>query len=236
VQVTTNETYVKRRMLLGTLGTLAGFVVLAAGMYVSFQQPQRPEQLLLPWVTLGLGIILLQVGKYFATRYGGRVDRALAQALKSLDNRYHLISYVSDLPVEHLLVTPSAVVVLETRQFFGEIINTGSRWSRPRSFSGLFQVFTDGGLGNPTREAQRDADAVQKMLRERLDDTAASTIAVVPIVVFTNPRVKLSVSDPEIPVVQISDLRVALRTKLKEGAKLRSDVQRQLARALPAGR
>jgi len=235
VQVTNNESFIKRRARIGALGTLGGFAVLGLGMYVSLQQPQRPEQFLIPWVTLALGIILLQVGKYHATRYGTRTDRALVQALKGFDNRYHLFNFVSDLPVEHLLVTPSAVVVLETRQFYGDVVNEGGRWSRPRSAGALFQLFTDGGLGNPTREAQRDAVAVQNMLRERLGDAVSESIAVVPMIVFTNPRAKLRVSDPDVPVVQLPDLRTTLRSKLKEGGKLRSDVQRQLARALPAG-
>jgi hypothetical protein len=216
--------------VIGTIGSILGFGVLALGMYVSFQFPTSPQLLLLPWITLALGILLLQVGKFYAVRYGTRVDRALAQALKGLDNRYHLYNFQRDLPVEHLLATPNGLVVLETRPFFGEVINEGATWSRPVNLRGIFQLFTDGGIGNPTRDAERDVEAVQSLLRERLGD-AAEAIPVSPVVVFTNPRVKLKVSEPEVPVVELSGLRAALRQS-KENRRLPPDLQRRLVRAL----
>jgi hypothetical protein len=205
-------------------------------MFVSLRQPTQVEVTWLtfvPWFTLGAGIILLNVGKFYAMRYGGRprVDVAIGQALKGLDNRNHLFNFVPTLPVEHLLLTPTGVVVLETRPFFGEIIHHGSRWSRPMNFGSILQRFTEGGLGNPTREAQRDVEAVRNLLRERLGDDVADTIGISPIIVMTNPRVKLQVADPEVPVVPLSDLRNAVR-RIKDGARLTSDVQRKLARAL----
>lgn len=229
----TNEPYVKRRAIIGTLGSILGFGVLALGMYVSFQPTTSPQFIFLPWIALALGILLLQVGKFYAVRYGTRIDRALALALKGLDNRYHLYNFQRDLPVEHLLLTPNGVVVLETRPFFGEVINEGVSWSRPVSARGIFQLFTDGGIGNPSRDAQRDVEAVQKLLRERLGDAAAA-VPVSPVVVFTNPRVKLQVSDPVVPVVEMSGLRASLRP-LKDNGRIPPDLQRRLVRALQPG-
>lgn len=242
MQITTNETYVKRRGALGTAGTLLGFLVLGAGMFISLQQSQRSDQVIVtwvtvvPWITLGIGIILLNVGKYYAMRYASnpRVDRAIGLALKGLDHRHHLYNFVPGLPVEHLLITPNSVLVLEVRPFFGDIINKGSSWSRPLSVGGLLQRFTDGGLGNPTNEAQRDVDAVQNVLRERLGDEVGSSIVVLPIIVFTNPRVKLQTTEPDVPVVLLADLRPALR-RMKDTGRLSPDIQRRLVRAFQWG-
>ncbi len=238
MQITTNEAYVKRRATIGLVGTIAGFVVLGLGMFISIQQTQHPEEMqtwvaLVPWVTLGLGILALNVGKYYAMRYGTRprVDRALAQALKGLDHRYHLYNFGPNLPAEHVLVTPNAVVTLETRPFIGDVIHQGERWTRPFSLFGMLQRLTDGGLGNPTAEARRNADAVRNVLRERLGDEIGKSVAVVPIIVFTNPRVKLQVTDPAVPVVLLADLRGAIR-RLKESGRLAPEVQRRLTRAL----
>jgi hypothetical protein len=236
VQITTNEPYVRRRGLLGTLGTLLGFVVLGLGMFVSLRQPNQLEitwVTFVPWVTLALGIILLNVGKFYATRYGTRprVDVAIAQSLKGLDYRSHLYNFVPTVPVDHLLSTPNGLFVLATRPFVGDVIHEGDRWSRPLNFSSLLQRFTDGGLGNPTREAQRDVEAVRNLLRERVGAEAATATPISPIVVLINSRVKLQVTDPVVPVVPVAELRSAIR-RPKDGTRLSADLQKQLARAL----
>ncbi len=202
-------------------------------MYISLQPPQQTGQFLVPWFTLIIGIILLNVGKYNSMRWGTnpRVDKAIAQALKGFDHRYHLYNFVPTIPVDHLLVTPFGVIVLETRPFFGEIIHKDSRWRRPATLGGFFHYFSDGGLGNPTKEAQRDTEAVQNLLKERLGDEIGSKVIVLPIIVMTNPRVKLDVTDPVVPVVKLADLRGGLR-QLKEAPRLPADVQRRIVNML----
>lgn len=231
MQVTVNSAYVANRARIGAVTTILGLAVLGVGMYISLQSPTNMELAILPWFTLGLGIILLNIGKFHQSRYGTRLDRALAQNLKAFDSRHHLYSYVKDLPVEHLLSTPYGLFVLEARPHQGEIINEGDKWSRPVSARGFWNLFTDPGLGNPSKDAEQDVAAVRKMLRERLGEKVEPTIPVAPVVVFTHPRVKLRVSESTIPVVTLSDLRGALR-KQKEGGRIAPEVQRQLARAL----
>jgi hypothetical protein len=99
------------------------------------------------------------------------------------------------------------------------------------NFGSIVQRFTEGGLGNPTREARRNVEAVRNLLRERVGDDVADTIAISPIIVMINPRVKLNVADPEVPVVPLTDLRNAVR-RIKDGARLSSEVQKKLARAV----
>ncbi|MGH2458481.1 MAG: hypothetical protein ACRDIY_06390 [Chloroflexota bacterium] len=239
MQITTNNSFASRRALIGRWSTILGFGVLIVGMYVSLQQPQRPTgnsiELLLfaPWITLFLGIILLNIGKYHSTRWGTnpRVDRALARGLKGLNDRYHLFNFISELPAEHVLVTPQGVIVLEPRPFIGEVLHEGDRWRRPINVQGLIQRFADGGIGNPTKEALKSAAAIQSTLRERLGDELGGSIMVLPIIVMTNDRVKLQMSDPEVPVIKLVDIRGGIR-QLKEGHKLTADVHRQLVRAL----
>lgn len=239
MQITTNDSFASRRALIGRWSTILGFAVLIVGMYISLQQPQRPTSnslellLFVPWVTLFLGIILLNVGKYHSSRWGTnpRVDKALSRALKGLNDRYHLFNFISDLPAEHVLVTPQGVIVLEPRPFIGEVMHEGNQWRRPINFQGLLQRFADGGIGNPTREALKSAAAIQNTLRERLGDDVGGSIMVLPIIVMTNDRVKLQMSDPEVPVVKLADLRGGLR-QIKDGHKLTADVHRQLVRAL----
>jgi hypothetical protein len=222
----------------GTLGTALGFVVLAAGLVISLQQSFQPNQAItwvaiVPWFTLGVGILALNVGKYYAMRYSTRprVDQALASSLKSLDNKNHLYNFVPGFPVEHVLATPSGVILLDVEPFTGEVINEGRKWTRPVNASGILQRFTDGGIGNPTEEADRNQRAMRELLGERLGADLADQIPVASIIVFTNPRVKLQVTDPAVPVVLLGDLRGALKRALGT-PKLTPDLQRRLVRAL----
>lgn len=239
MQVTTNDTFASRRATIGRWCTILGFVVLIGGMYISLRQPQNPnpDQLTLvllgPWLTLIAGIILLNVGKQHSMRWGTnpRVDRALGKALKGLDHRCHLYNFVPGLPAEHVLITPQGVVVFEPRAFIGEVIHKGTSWKRPMNPQGLLQRFADGGLGNPTREALRDAAAMRETLRERLGEESAEAITVYPMVVLTNSRVKIELTDPEVPVLMLADVRAGIR-QLRDGQKLPTDIQRRLARAL----
>jgi hypothetical protein len=242
VQITTNEVYVQRRGRIGLVASFAGFIVLAIGVYFALQQSTRtnPSEVswivFIPWVTFLAGYVLTNIGKHYTTHYGGRprVDVALAQSLKGLDSRNYLFSFVPTIPAQHVLVTQNAVVVIDPRPFIGEITHRGERWSRPLSPKGLWDRFSDGGLGNPTAEARRDAAAVETVLRERLGDEVMKSIVVLPIIVCTNPRLKLQLDDPEVPVVMLADLRGAIR-KLREGTRMPSDVQRQIVQAFQWG-
>jgi hypothetical protein len=242
VQITTNEAYVKRRGTIGWVASVAGFLILSVGAYFALQQSMRTDPavatwiVFVPWVTFLLGYVLTNIGKHYTTHFGGRprIDIALAQSLKGLDSKNHLFSYVPTIPTQHLLVTPNAVVVIDPRPFIGQVIHKGGKWSRPLSPRGLWDRFSDGGLGNPTAEAQRDAAAVETMLRERLGDVVAKSIVVLPIIVCTNPRLNLQLDNPDVPVVMLGDLRGAIR-KLREGGRLTSDVQRQIIQAVQWG-
>jgi hypothetical protein len=233
VQITVNEPYVANRARIGAALMLLGFLALVVGFIVSLMAPTQPGLFVLPWFTLGIAIFLLNLGKFYQSRFGTRPDRALTQALKGLDAKYHLYSFVKGLPTEHLLATPNGVVVLEVRPFSGDVINEGAKWSRPLSVSGFMQLFADGSVGNPTKDAEADVAAVRKVLRERLGETIAAGIPVAPLIVLTSPRVKPKISEPAVPVVMIADLRAALR-RLREGGRVPPDIQRQLARALEA--
>lgn len=242
MQVTTNEKFVRRHVLISRWATLAGIVVLGIGMYISIHQaapdPRNPNLTLLlsaPWVTLVVGIILLNLGKSSSIRWGGRPrpDEALAGALKGLDNRHYLYNYIRSLPVEHLLVAPYGLYVLETRGFIGSVINDGNRWRRKPGLGAALQFFAEGSLGNPSRDVEKGVTVIRSLLEERFGAETAQSWPIWPIIVFTNPRVELSITDPEIPVVQPKDLRSLIR-RPTNAPKITQNQQRQFVDTLVA--
>jgi hypothetical protein len=232
VQVLTNQGFVRTRGRLGNLATLLGFACLVGGLFLSWQQN---ELILLAYATLPLGYLLIMFGSYNTIRWGGkpRVDEILARELKTLDHKYQLINYQDGLPVHNLLLTPFGLVVLEVRPYFGEFANVGSKWRRKRSLGQWLLIFGEGALGNPSRDAERNAAAIREYLASRLGQEVAAQVPVDAVVVFTNPRANLTVEEPAVPVVNARDLKSAVR-RPDGRAKLPNDLYRKVTQALRA--
>ena len=230
VQVLTNERFVKSRGRLGHIATLLGFATLIVGLYLTWQQP---EMALYAYVTLVPGFLLISYGNYTTIRWGThpRVDEALGIALKSLDNKYQLFNYVKGLPTDNLLLTPSGLVVIEVRPYFGAFENKGGRWKRKRNLSGWLLMLGEGGLGNPSRDIQHGVKTVTDFLTTSLGGEDAAQIPVEGVVVFTHPRAVLTVDNPEVPVVAVKDLKPEVR-RLRAQGRLNTDLYRRLARVL----
>ncbi len=233
MQVLTNERKVRNRGRLGRLATVLGFACLVGGLVLSWQQS---ELAIFAWLTLLPGYLLIMYGSYNTIRWGirPRVDQVLAGALKTLDHKYQLFNYVDGLPVDNLLLTPSGLVTMEIRPYFGEFINTKNKWRRKRSGLQFLMALGEGGLGNPTRDAQRNAEVMRQFLTERLGAESAAQVAVDPLVVFTHPRATLTVEDPEVPVVAAKELKPAVR-RSQGRQKLAPDLYRRVAQTLRAG-
>lgn len=191
--------------------TLGGFAALIGGLVYSTVglSTQEMQSITVSYAALILGYILISAGKNFWLRYSlhPRPDESLAINLKTMDVRTVLFNYVSALPVDHLIMTPSALAVVETRPFIGDIVVEGDKWKRKRGLFGWLQILSEGPLGNPTRDAERGVLLVKKFLAERLDPEAAELIPVIPVVIFTHPRVHLEIKDPTIAVLHARDAR-----------------------------
>ena len=210
-RVVTNRRHVRVRAIIGRVCTLGGFAALIGGLIYSTVglSTQEMQSITVSYAALILGYILISAGKNFWLRYSlhPRPDESLAINLKTMDVRTVLFNYVSALPVDHLIMTPTALAVVETRPFIGDIVVTGDKWRRKRGLFGWLQILSEGPLGNPTRDAERGVVLVKKFLADRLDAAAAESIPVIPVVIFTHPRVNLEINEPTISVIHARDAR-----------------------------
>lgn len=190
---------------------------------------QDPNAILVSYAALVVGYLLISVGKGSWLRFSvrPRADEVLAINLKTFDTRAILFNYVSNLPVDHLLLTPNGCVVVETRPYIGDIVVTGDRWSRKRGLFGWLQFISEGALGNPTKDALRGVESVRAMLAQRLGAEIAAQIPVEPAVVFTHSRVSLSIENPTIRVCHARDCRGELKALLGSN-KAPGDAMRRL--------
>ncbi len=204
MRVTTNIPLIKRRARWGTYASVAGMIVLIAGLVVSF----RPELIWVSLIAIILGFILAQFGSYHLRRYGRtpRPDQMLEEALKGFDDRYRLYTWC--LPSPYVLLTPQGVYSFVTRDQTGQISVSGSQWRSRLNPLRWLLTFSQEGLGNPTSEALDMAGRLSNWVKSRLPDVAAN---IQPVVVFIDERVQLTANEPMVPVLEAKALKKWLR-------------------------
>ncbi len=235
--IVTNEQFVRRRARIGKYATLLGFAGLAGGfvisLFMSGSQSQDYLLVLVAYASLIVGLIGINVGRYHNARWGRRPreEEILGNAMKGLDYKYQLYNYQDYLPVDHLLLSPFGLFVLEARYQYGQITNRGDRWQRRGGVWAFVQMFAEGGLGNPTKDALRATEAVRKTLHNVLTSEEADQVAVEPAIVFTSPMAKVTAENPVVPVLVPKDLRTFVRAPANR-TKLSNEMFRKLARIL----
>lgn len=169
MNITRNDSLIKRNARIGRACMLGGLLVLMGGMYISFQYP---EQVSISLVMLLFGFILSQVGIFYTNRWGRkpRPDEMLDSALKGMDKKYTLYHYAT--PVNHLLVGPSGLWVLLPYYQRGMITYKKGRWRQSGGGLGYayLKVFAQEGLGRPDLEAASESKALLDYLKKRLPE------------------------------------------------------------------
>lgn len=213
---------IARGARLGKIATFGGLGLLVVGLIVSLVFQHSPL-LLLSFVFLVLGLVVSSIGTMNMGRWvrEPRADQALAQALRGYDDRYRLYSYI--LPAPQVLLSPVGLYVLTARGQDGAIRYEGGKLRRDFSVGRLLRFLAEEGMGKPFAEGDSQVKALQEFLDEH---DAGEGIEIDNILVFYNPRVELSVSDPPRPVVTPKGLKRAIRRQ--RGQKLPSGRYHQL--------
>ena len=186
----------------------AGLAALIVGLLFIFLRDD-PNVFIYQLFALAVGFTLSQFGLALAHRYlrVPRMDLALDKAAGKFarkDGRlYHYV-----LPAPHVLLLPSAVVVLAAKFQAGRISADGDTWRQ--AGIGMRRIVGREGLGNPTREAEAMVTRMSAFIDEAAP--AAAGAPVIPIIVFTAQNIdSLDVKNSRIPAVHASKLTGALR-------------------------
>lgn len=226
-----HEKNVKRNAKIGQYTSLVSLVVLAGGMYVSFIYP---NQLYISFVALLVGFVLSQVGIYFGNRWGRhpRVDERLSATLKGLTKDYTLYHYIT--PINHLLVGPAGIWVIEPYYQRGTIVYDGKQWKQKGGglLLGYLKVFAQEGLGRPDYEVKADIDNITAALKKALGEDQALP-PVNAALVFTDERAILQADDAPYPTIKIEQLKELLRKTAKQSP-LSADEIKRITAALPS--
>jgi hypothetical protein len=210
MKVIINEKLVKRQATIGKWASLIGMGALLGGLVVSYRWP---NQLTISFGCLIVGFMLASIGTYNMNRWvkEPRADQALDRALKGLDNKHFLYHYT--LPATHVLLAPSGLFVFTVKDHYGEIRCEGEKWRHKFNWGRLLFFFGKEGLGNPTREVRGEMGRLRRFLDSRLPE---ADMPIEGLIVFTNPRARLELIDPAVPVVSSKKLKTFLRQLKKK--------------------
>lgn len=225
MRVLRNDALIKKRTQFTQRGSLIGMGLLVVSLFLSTRNP------IISWVFLLAGFITAMAAVRVGNRFvrPPRPDSVLDKVLKGLDNHYALYHFL--LPADHVLVTPSGVIVIRAQAQQGDVVARGGRWRQRSFWQRLRVLFGESGLGNPDRQLERELGAVRHIVDEALGEED-SQVPVDGVVVFYANKVQLHAEDTRFPTILPQDLKATVRSLAETHSPLPGRTQRALAAAI----
>ena len=155
-----------------------------------------------------LGLFYYYLRKYRIYNAGLTGEQQVAKLLNSkLSDDYFLLNDLSfgngGGDIDHIILGPSGVFVLETKNWSGEIICHGDEWTRTgkRSFK-----------GSPSLQVKRNAARIKRVI-DSAQFLKALDIQVEGVVVFTNKHANLRLNYPTVPILKLPQLPQWVQTE-----------------------
>ena len=226
MRITRNDKLIANRSKISRYTTFAGLATLFGSLVISFT---NAENIAMAYGLLAVGFLLAYVGATFANKYirEPRADNAIEKALKGFDNKNHLYSWI--LPVEQVLLTPFGLIVFRVKPQDGNVFCKNDKWRSPFRFGNLFGGMGQEPLANPVVDLRNDIDAIKKWLADKIEN--AALVPVDGYVIFSDPKVNLTIENSSVPAMRADDLKDTLR-KTKRGVALPSAVYDTLQKAM----
>jgi hypothetical protein len=213
------------RATLANVMSVGGLLLLLASVVVPLFVPALAGTSL---VLLAAGGIIAMVGIYYSNRWirKPRPEDSLDKALKAFDDNYRLYHYPK-LPCDHVLLTPSGMVLMEVVNLAGSFSYRQGHWKEAMTIGRALRYIVEPRVIDPLVVAQ----ALQADIKTRLLDQLELTtpIPIKALTVFTHPATELEVERSPFPACTIGKLRKQAAT---QGPKLVRDTYERLASAL----
>jgi hypothetical protein len=204
-----NQPKVNARARLANFASIGGLILLLASVVIPLFLPAWANAAY-AMMLAGMGVAM--VGIYFANRWvrKPRPEDSLGKALKSFDDKYALYHYPS-LPCDHLLLTPSEVILLEVVNLSGNFSYKNSKWKEAMTIGRALRYIVEERVKNPVWSAQLTTQELGELLSNECGTDCTNIVRAV--VVFTHPLVQLDLENPPIPVCRAEKLKKQLSHK-----------------------
>lgn len=178
------------------------------------------------WISLPLVLI----GGFFFKRFldygrGSTAEKRVIEQLSTLSNDYFLINdlELAELwgNIDHIVLGPNGIFVVETKDYGGDIFCKGDEWSR--RYKGGLKLSSRGRtywkperkyqLSSPSKQVKRSAILVKKHINVSEVSRPSMNLWVEGIVVFTNPNVKLHIEKPSVEVLLVEEIVNFIKNK-----------------------
>ncbi len=229
MKIITNEALIAKRKKIATRLSPLAMVLLLGGLATNIislrDDAVSPLLFYATLALLVLGFLTSTIATGLINRWvrEPRADQHLTNALKGFDNKHTLFNYTAKAP--HILISPTRLYAITTKFHDGQVSVKNGKWHRNFSFGRLLRFFADEGLGNPTLEAQQNAQILTKLVTSNLPE--AADIPIQPVIVFTDPKIDLTVEGSDVPVLKGKQLKTFIREGTK-GASIAADTRKKL--------
>jgi hypothetical protein len=209
MRIVANNKLIERNSKIARYATFGGLALLVGALIINIlalTRQNEPQLLIYVMVAFFVGFTLTNIGTLFTNRWGRRPDKALAESLKGLDERYTLYNFRLGAP--HVLAGPSGAIVLLPKYQAGPVHFDGQKWTNPGARRGMFGLFNPDPLGNPVADAAGEVENFNRFIKKRAPDL---NVAAQAIVVFMHPSAEVSAKGSAIPVVHAKQLKEHIR-------------------------
>ncbi|MDR0797824.1 MAG: NERD domain-containing protein [Nitrososphaerota archaeon] len=138
--------------------------------------------------------------KYHIYKSGRQGEKTVIKKLTNkLNDEYTLINSVylkkGGGDIDHIILGPTGIYVLETKNWSGKIICNGTQWQRPGKKL----------QNNPSVQVRNNTQKIKKMV-DSSPLFQGLNIYVEGLIVFTNTHANLSINNSTVPVLRIQQL------------------------------
>jgi hypothetical protein len=177
---------------------------------------------MLPLLTVLASLFFLR--RYHFWRAGIEGEQKVVVALMPLDDSYFLINDVK-LPsswgnIDHILLSPKGIFVLETKNYSGMVRCYGDTW-----------YVGPGGWARPIGSVSKQAKRNAYELSSFLERTTGFKTYVNPICVFVNPLLELAIFDAAVPILRVAEL-VGFLKQFKASTSLSEELIHTIAQSI----